>query len=248
MITFNKFFAEAADESHGPLAVFAFGRMNPITAGHGKLVNQLPKLGGQNHFMFLSRDRKPTPLKSGKTSETIDRDDKGYNKNPLNYDYKVELFKKMFPHINLVEDPVLNNPWDIVAWLYEEGYRHIQYLVGQDRFEDKQLKAIYPFVEENMPDLKFELYNAGVREDGDGKGKEPKPGTEEYIQSMSASKLRQFVQDNDFESFAQALPSGLEVDDVQTLWDKLIDNMPKMHKIRNRWVPVIDATDINANP
>ena len=248
MITFEQFLREADDEI-GPTAIFGFGRMNPPTVGHAELVNQLPSLGGQRHFMFLSRDRKPKTLKSGRVSDTIERDEKGYNKNPLKYEYKAWLFKKIFPHINLVEEPVLNNPWDIIAWLYEEkGYTHIQFLVGEDRFKDKQFQALYPFVEENFPDLKFELVNAGVREDGKKSGKEPKPGTKEYIQSMSASKMRSSVQNNDMEEFTHALPPGLEDAEVQDLWDNLKAGMPKMQKIKNSWHPAPEDEPIASNP
>ena len=45
-------------EADGKTAVFAFGRMNPPTIGHAKLVNVIVNQPG-NPFLFLSHTQKP---------------------------------------------------------------------------------------------------------------------------------------------------------------------------------------------
>ena len=45
-------------EADGKIAVFAFGRMNPPTIGHKKLVDKMAGYPG-DHFLFLSHTQKP---------------------------------------------------------------------------------------------------------------------------------------------------------------------------------------------
>ena len=61
------------------VAYFTFGRMNPPTAGHEKLLDALAKQSGKDdYFVFVT--------------QTQDK-----NKNPLNYSQKVKHIRKMFP-------------------------------------------------------------------------------------------------------------------------------------------------------
>src|SRR5210317_803294 len=58
---------------------FTFGRMNPPTIGHEKLLNALASKAGKNPyrvFVSQSQDRK---------------------KNPLSYKDKIKIIRKMFP-------------------------------------------------------------------------------------------------------------------------------------------------------
>ena len=57
-------FLEEQKETHG---VLAFGRMNPITSGHEKLVNRVKdiakKVGGSHHIVLShSQDTNKNPL------------------------------------------------------------------------------------------------------------------------------------------------------------------------------------------
>ena len=61
------------------VAYFTFGRMNPPTIGHEKLLDVLSDKSGRNdYFVFLSQSQ-----------------DK--KKNPLDYNSKVKHVRKMFP-------------------------------------------------------------------------------------------------------------------------------------------------------
>ena len=45
-------------EAPQKVAVTAFGRMNPPTIGHDKLVNKITEIEG-DHYLFLSQTQKP---------------------------------------------------------------------------------------------------------------------------------------------------------------------------------------------
>ena len=58
---------------------FVFGRMNPPTIGHGKVLDKLSQLAGSNPYrMYLSQSQDA-------------------KKNPLNYKEKIKISRKMFP-------------------------------------------------------------------------------------------------------------------------------------------------------
>ena len=62
---------------------FTFGRFNPPTIGHEKLLRTLEKQAASNDYLIYP-------------SQTFKKPN-----NPLPYDYKVETMKKMFPWANI---------------------------------------------------------------------------------------------------------------------------------------------------
>lgn len=99
---------------------FSFGRMNPPTIGHEKLMDKLAQAAGKNPYrMYLS--------------QTTDA-----KKNPLAYKDKVKFVRKMFPrHARSV---LMNNSVktaiDAAVSLYNEGYRKLVMVVGSDRVNE----------------------------------------------------------------------------------------------------------------
>ena len=99
---------------------FTFGRMNPPTSGHEKLMNELSKKSGSNPYrVYLSQST----------------DNK---KNPLNYNYKIKTVRKFFPkHARSVMlDKKVKNVFDAATKLYSEGYKNINMVVGSDRINE----------------------------------------------------------------------------------------------------------------
>ena len=85
---------------------FTFGRMNPPTIGHEKLLNVLARKAGSNPYrVFLSQTQ----------------DSK---KNPLGYAEKTKLARKMFPkHArSILMDKKVKTVFNAVQKLYNEGY------------------------------------------------------------------------------------------------------------------------------
>ena len=96
---------------------FTFGRMNPPTVGHGKLITQLSTKAGRNPykvFVSQSQDKK---------------------KNPLSYADKIKHVRKMFPkHArNVLLNRKVKNVFDAATNLYDQGYKKVVMIVGQDR-------------------------------------------------------------------------------------------------------------------
>ena len=101
---------------------FTFGRMNPPTIGHEKLMNELARKSGKNPYrVYLSQST----------------DNK---KNPLDYNYKIKTVRKFFPkHARQVMlDKKVKNVFDAATKLYTEGYKNIYMVVGSDRINEFQ--------------------------------------------------------------------------------------------------------------
>ena len=168
------------------VAYFTFGRMNPPTIGHEKLLDALAKQAGKNdYFVFLS--------------QTQDK-----KKNPLNYNTKMKTVRKMFPrHARRVMiNKSVRTVFDAATFLYDKGYKSAVLVVGSDRVREFETllnkyngtKGAHGFY--NFQSLS--VASAGTRDPDD-----------EGVSGMSASKLRAFASDNDFTSFAQGLPSSM---------------------------------------
>jgi hypothetical protein len=107
--------AEQDKKSKMPLAAFCFGRMNPPTLGHKKLMETTVATGGKNAFIFLSG------------SHNSDTD-------PLDFPTKAAFIKKMYPQVarHIVMDAV-TTPIEAANWLYDKGFRNITFVAGSDR-------------------------------------------------------------------------------------------------------------------
>lgn len=175
---------------------FTFGRMNPPTIGHGKLLDVLASKAGRNPYrVFLSHSQ-----------------DK--NKNPLYYKDKVKHVRKMFPkHARSVMSTTgVKTAIDALVLLYKEGFVKVVMVVGSDRIMQfdtllnkyngvKARHGLYNF-------KSIKVISAGERDpDADG------------VEGMSASKMRILAKDNDFTSFSQGLPKQFSNSDSKRLFN-----------------------------
>ena len=181
---------------------FTFGRMNPPTIGHGKLLDKLAAKSGKNPYrVYLSQSQ----------------DNK---KNPLSYSDKVKHVRKMFPkHARSVMiNKKVKTPIDAVTALYDEGFRRIVMVVGSDRVNEFDIilnkyngqKARHGFY--NFESIK--VITAGQR-DPDAEGAE----------GASATKQRNAAAENDFTTFGQGLPKTLSNADSRRLYNDVRKGM-----------------------
>ena len=208
---------EGSGETTETLTV-AFGRFNPPTVGHGKLLAAAKKAAaGEDLKIYPSRSQDP-------------------KKNPLDPDMKVGFMKKMFPDYeeNIVNDAEMRSIFNVLTTADEQGYKSVNIIVGSDRqseFESLAQKYngdLYNF------DL-IRVISAGVR-DADAEG----------VEGMSASKMRKAVVDDDFDAFRRGTPKELNDGDTQALFDAVRSGMKikaKKKEVAEMWeiAPKFDA-------
>ena len=179
--------------------VFAFGRLNPPTVGHQKLIDKV---------ITMAKRVKGLPVLYVSASQ-----DK--NKNPLTAKQKLDYLKKIYPRgIKLM--PATSNErtfMEILKNRFDKRYTDVYMIAGSDRVaEFKRLIKQY-----NGKDYNFdttEVVSAGER-DPDATG----------ATGMSASKMREFAARNDFTSFKQGLITGTKEKDAMKLFKDLKKGM-----------------------
>ena len=175
----------------------AFGRFNPPTVGHGKLLSAAKKAAaGEDLKIYPSRSQDA-------------------KKNPLDPDMKVSFMKKMFPDFSevIINDDEMKSIFDVLVAADEAGYRNVNIIVGSDRqAEFENLATKYNGELYNFENIR--VISAGVR-DSDAEG----------VEGMSASKMRKAVSEDDFESFRKGTPKELDDGDTTALFDAVRTGM-----------------------
>ena len=200
-----------------------FGRFNPPTIGHEKLLQAAEKAAQGGDFkIYPSRTQDP-------------------KKNPLDPDMKVSYMRKMFPKYEeqIVNDSEMISIFNVLTTAYEEGYKNVNIIVGADRqaeFENlanKYNKDLYDFKQ-------IRVISAGVR-DADAEG----------VEGMSASKMRKAVMDDDFEAFKKGTPKGINDGETRTLFDAVRAGMgvKKKKEVKELWqiAPRYDQKGLREN-
>jgi len=159
-----------------------WGRFNPPTIGHEKLLDISMKKGTGDHRVYASQTA-------------------GNKKNPLDWKTKIKYMRKVFPkHArHILMDNKVKTIWDVAVTAYKDGYTEFELVVGDDRHQEfvkllddfNGVKAKHGFYEFDVIDV----MSAGVR-DPDAEGAE----------GMSASKMRAAAEDNDLIKFTSGLP------------------------------------------
>ena len=99
---------------------FTFGRMNPPTIGHGKLLEKIANAAGRNPYrIYLSQSSDP-------------------KKNPLSYTDKIKHARKMFPKYarQIMINKNAKTAMDVATALYNEGFKKVVMVVGSDRVRE----------------------------------------------------------------------------------------------------------------
>jgi len=176
-------------EAKGDTAVFTFGRFNPPTTGHEKLIDALAreskKVSGSKMYVFASHSQDP-------------------KKNPLPYPKKIAYMKKMFPkYKSNITTAKQRNVFEVATFLHDKGHRSVVMVVGSDRVDEfDRLLNEYNGVQGRHGYYGFdsiEVVSAGER-DPDAEG----------VEGMSASKMRAAAAEGEFDQFKQGLPSGFK--------------------------------------
>ncbi len=197
-------FLQEKEEKHG---VLAFGRMNPPTTGHEKLVKKVKdvakEVNGTHHVVLShSQDKK---------------------KNPLSAEQKLKHAKRFFPNTNLSaadkDSPTILHH---AARLHKAGVTHLHVIGGSDRTEEyNNLLHKYNGVKSAHGHYKFKkitVHSSGER-DPDAEG----------VSGMSASKMREHAKSGDFESFKQGVPSSMKAAHARQMYNDVRSGM-RLHE------------------
>ena len=173
--------AEKMGEASSESVVIVFGRFNPPTTGHEKLLT-----AASDEASRQKADLRIYP------SRSVDP-----KKNPLQPGAKIDYMKKMFPDFeeDIRDDANSKTIFDVLVACQNVGYRGVTIVVGQDRLNEFQGLSqkyngdLYEFEEINV-------LSAGER-DADAEG----------LEGMSASKLRKAAMDGNFKEFVKGVPN-----------------------------------------
>ena len=188
-------------EAVGKHIVFTFGRFNPPTIGHQKLIDKLARVPADDYKVFVSKSEDP-------------------KKNPLQYNIKVAYMKKMFSrHSDKISHASnIRNVFDILVELYRQNVDEITMVVGSDRTREFDLLLNkYNDVKSRHGYYKFTKINivsAGQRDPD-----------EEGATGMSSSKMRDAALKKDLKSFKLGLPRTLTDRDAQALFQMVRKGM-----------------------
>ena len=180
------------EKTKGTLTI-AFGRFNPPTTGHEKLLDTVASSADKDDYMIVpsrSQDKK---------------------KNPLDADTKVSVMQKMFPkHKNkIVNDANNRTIFDVLKKAPIDGYTNVRIVGGGDRVKEFDKLAndyngkLYQF--DNV-----EVMSAGDRD----------PDSDD-VTGMSASKQRKAAAEGDIKAFMKGVPKSLSQKDAEELFKKI---------------------------
>jgi len=175
------------EKTKGTLTI-TFGRFNPPTTGHEKLLDKVAASSDEGDYIIV-------PSRS-----------QNKKKNPLDPDTKVSVMKQMYPSHSekIVNDPANITIFDVLKKAHNDGYTNVRIVGGGDRVQEFERLSndyngkLYAF--DNV-----EVLSAGDR-DPDAEGTE----------GMSASKQRKAAADGDFEAFYGNLHREVEVVDPKS--------------------------------
>ena len=166
-----------------PGVVVVFGRFNPPTIGHQKLLDRAAKEANKKGYelrIYPSRSNDP-------------------KKNPLTPQMKISYMRQMFPDYaeNIVDDKGAKTIFNVLTGANEEGHTNMTIMVGADRLGEFQGLS-HKYNGELYNYDKLEVVSAGDRD----------PDSDD-VTGMSASKLRLAAAEGNFVKFAKGVPDTL---------------------------------------
>jgi len=207
------------EKTKGTLTV-AFGRFNPPTTGHEKLLDTVAANSDEGDYIIVpsrSQDKK---------------------KNPLDPDTKVSIMRQMYPNHGerIVNDPQNRTIFDVLKKAHMDGYAGVRIIGGGDRVQEFEKLSndyngkLYQF--DNV-----EVLSAGDRDpDGDD------------VSGMSASKQRKAAAENDYASFRKGVPKSMDDKAAKMLFNTLRKAM-NVNEGWNLWeiAPKFDWKNLREN-
>jgi nicotinamide mononucleotide adenylyltransferase len=185
------------EKTKGTLTI-AFGRFNPPTIGHEKLLNTVSTSSDDGDYIIVP-------------SRTQDK-----KKNPLDADTKVSVMRQMFPQHSekIVNDPANRTIFDVLKKAHMDGYTNVRIVGGGDRVVE------FEKLSNNYNGKLYQFDNVEVRSAG-----ERDPDSEDDVSGMSASKQRKAAAEGDFKTFRKGVPSSMNDKQARELYNMIRSSM-----------------------
>ena len=207
------------EKTKGTLTI-AFGRFNPPTTGHEKLLDTVASSSDEGDYIIVpsrSQDKK---------------------KNPLDPDTKVSVMRQMYPKHSekIVNDPANRTIFDVLKKAHNDGYTNVRIVGGGDRVKE------FENLSTNYNGKLYQFDNVEVMSAGD---RDPDA---EGTEGMSASKQRKAAADNDFPAFRKGVPSVMDDKAAKMLFNTLRKSM-KLQEGWKLWeiAPKFDWKNLREN-
>lgn len=182
-----------------PGVVVVFGRFNPPTIGHQKLLDRAAKEANKRGYELRIYPSRSQDAK----------------KNPLTPQMKISYMRQMFPDYadSIIDDKGAKTIFNVLTGANGEGHTNMIIMVGQDRLGEFQgLSHKYNGELYNYDQL--EVVSAGDRD----------PDSDD-VTGMSASKLRLAAAEGDFKKFAKGVPDTMKNMEKMELFNVLRRSM-----------------------
>jgi hypothetical protein len=181
------------EKTKGTLTI-AFGRFNPPTTGHEKLLDTVATSSDDGDYIIVpsrSQDKK---------------------KNPLDADTKVSIMRQMYPKHSekIVNDPANRTIFDVLKKAHMDGYANVRIVGGGDRVKE------FENLSGNYNGKLYQFDNIEVRSAG-----ERDPDAEDDVSGMSASKQRKAAAEGDFKTFRKGVPASMNDKQARELYNTL---------------------------
>ena len=176
-------------EEKNDTAVFTFGRFQPPTRAHEKLIKQVGSLAkekGAHPFVFTSR-------KSG---------DK---KNPLPFEMKSGMIRKHFG-VNVPDSEEISNPFQAAQHLGKLGYKNVHLVLGGDRVKDIG-GMIKKYMGHEDPEKRIDISNLTLHSAGD-----------RSVDKVSGTSVRAAARSGNVEAFRRMIAPSLGDKSSETLY------------------------------
>jgi RimK family alpha-L-glutamate ligase len=200
LLSFSDKTVKRLDEATQKGVVFTFGRFNPPTVGHGKLIKKV----------------EDEARKRGFESRIYASTTEGNKKNPLKYDDKINYMRQGFKSSkkSIINDQSMKNPFFVAKKLSDEGVKDVVLVVGGDRVADLD-REIRKYINHKDPRKSFnfdnfEVVSAGRRD----------PDADD-VSGMSASKMRALAVADDFSGFLDGTPSDMPDRTASMMFDDI---------------------------
>jgi hypothetical protein len=202
----------------GPAIVITFGRFNPPTLGHEKLLAAV-----QEQAEELDAEYRIYP------SRTSDG-----KKNPLDFKTKLNIMQHVFPDYaeNIIDDKENgDNIYDILSSLHDEGYHHVILMCGDENVK-KYEKIAQKYNGEVYDFYGVEVVGAGITDPDADKS-----------EGITSSMMRKAALENDYETFKQGLPGNVSKKECRAIYMQVRKSMKLSEEVWNV-APELDIVNL----